>query len=378
MENMEKIKTGAHKRAIKRRRALLYLALTVCMSAIFIGIALIFMSHFGTSILTSGTPSSPDDEVLAGTEEQTEQNGTEGSEQGSQEAEQESKDKSEPSLEETDAESEGQAETEEETEEETETETETEAQTEDNTPKVDPIEMYHAAPGAQLHSSVGHNAPYTVIIDPGHGFADSGCVNLLGDTSEKDITLATANQLKTYLENYGFTVFFTHDGENCPSTKEMLATADDLGIPYDPTRCEENQIYSPYERTVMANIIKKTSGNADLFISLHVNAVENAPHISGMQFDYCKDTYWSDVSKAIFDNITSYLKSSLPQKELTLFSNPWDDSYIVNKYVDMPSVLLEMGYSTNEEDAADLLNESYRDTLVKAIANGIYQYFCGI
>ncbi len=368
MENTEKIKTGAHKRALKRRRALLYLVLTVCMSAVFIGFSMIFMSHFGTSVLTSGTPSSIEDDLSAATDNQTEQTDNQ---EPSQTNDQPGETEADPSLEEeTDAESEGEA--------EDETEPETETQSEEETPKTDPLEMYHAAPGDQLYSSVGHNAPYTVIIDPGHGFDDPGCMGYLGDIAEEGVALATANQLRTYLENYGFTVYFTHDGETCPSTTEMLAKADELGVPYDASRCEDNKIYSAYERTVMANIIKKSHGNADLFISLHVNAVENAEHVSGMQFDYCKDTYWSDVSKAIFDNITSYLKSSLPQKELTLFSNPWDDSYIVNKYVDMPSMLLEMGYSTNEEDAADLLNESYRDTLVKAIANGIYQYFCGI
>ena len=41
---------------------------------------------------------------------------------------------------------------------------------------------------------------YTVIVDPGHGFADEGCSSdLIGDFTEKELTLTMAEELRSIL-----------------------------------------------------------------------------------------------------------------------------------------------------------------------------------
>lgn len=88
-----------------------------------------------------------------------------------------------------------------------------------------------------LHSNC--NA-MTIVLDPGHGGADSGAVN--GTTHESDITLKIARYLKQYLEEYNVDVRLTHNG----LTQEEL---------------------SVYDRSIIARNVK-----ADLLVSLHINS----------------------------------------------------------------------------------------------------------
>lgn len=90
--------------------------------------------------------------------------------------------------------------------------------------------------------SLLHSSSYamTIVLDPGHGGADSGAVN--GTTYESDITLKIARYLKQYLEAYDVNVRLTHNG----------LTQDELSV---------------YDRSMIARNAK-----ADLLVSLHINS----------------------------------------------------------------------------------------------------------
>lgn len=81
-----------------------------------------------------------------------------------------------------------------------------------------------------------------VVIDPGHGGKDTGAIGS-GGTKEKDLTLAIARRLKRHLEGMGLEVLLTR---------------------------EEDVYLDLEERTRFAN-----EKQADLFLSIHVNAAEN-------------------------------------------------------------------------------------------------------
>jgi len=97
-----------------------------------------------------------------------------------------------------------------------------------------PAFVVESAPGGPVR---------VVVIDPGHGGADSGAVGP-GGTAEKDITLSLARMLAARIEKkLGCTVLLTRDK--------------DVFIPLD-------------ERTAFAN-----RHGADIFISIHANAALN-------------------------------------------------------------------------------------------------------
>ena len=91
----------------------------------------------------------------------------------------------------------------------------------------------------------------TIVIDPGHGGKDPGAI--FGKNQEKTAVLAVGKHLKEYLLSRGYSVYMTRDSDKFLELKE---------------------------RTSFAN-----SKNADIFISIHANAVDikNASNAKGVE-----------------------------------------------------------------------------------------------
>ena len=51
-----------------------------------------------------------------------------------------------------------------------------------------------------------------------------------------------------------------------------------------------------------------------------------------------------------------------------------DDAFYVIKKIGVPSVLCEIGFVTNQTDAANMLDEAWRQAAAQAIADGIIAY----
>ena len=212
----------------------------------------------------------------------------------------------------------------------------------------------------------------TVCIDPGHGFGDVGCGPALLNAYEYEVTLSVAKLVQKKLEDKGVTVILTHDGKEFPQASYIAAKADRYKLEYKPENMVDNDVFSAYERVIWENVLdKETKGGLDLFVSLHVNSIENADHISGMSIDYCEDNpnkeFLSAFSKLLEK---SYLEEKLTSK-FTIFEDTYEDSFIVTKYTQVPSVLIEMGYSTNEKDAADLRSENWQSQFADLLAEKI-------
>ena len=92
---------------------------------------------------------------------------------------------------------------------------------------------------AQTSQNVKSNSKHVIVIDPGHGGKDPGCIGR-GGTQEKTVVLSVARKLKNKLDANGYTTYLTRTGD----TYLQLAQR--------------------------AEIAEKK--HADLFISLHANA----------------------------------------------------------------------------------------------------------
>lgn len=211
-----------------------------------------------------------------------------------------------------------------------------------------------------------------VLIDPGHGFGDVGCQSPYG-FDEKDLTIVYANILREKLEDAGAEVYMTHDGESFPSASEIARRADSLGIVYDSEKLVDNNVFSAYERSVWENVTDAEK-HIDLFISLHINSIENAPECSGFSIDW----YEANPQAASLEKFAADLGKRLEDeysKEVRLFSDSLKDAYIVNKYTNTPSVLVELGYATNSEDVADMQNPAWQKKVGATIADVIVDCF---
>jgi len=258
-------------------------------------------------------------------------------------------------------------------------------------PKLAPVALPVALPLTpslpQTPHSAEQNNPHKerhagkpiVVIDPGHGGVDPGATSLSG-AYEKNIVLALAHDLKEALE---------HDGK----VTVVLTRDRDIFIPLR-------------ERVAIAR-----SANADLFLSLHADIVTD-PDIHGLSV-YTLSQHASDAeTQALADkenkaDIVAGIDLSNESPEVTnilidlvqresmnlsagfahrLISEVAKDThqllqnthrfagFAVLKAPDIPSVLVESGYLSNDRDEQMLRRPEYRAKLAAALARAIESF----
>ena len=229
----------------------------------------------------------------------------------------------------------------------------------------------------------------TVVIDAGHGGNDAGCVSRDKKTYEKDIALDIATRLD----------------------KKISAAYKDVNVIM--TRPDDNFVELE-QRAVIAN-----KANANLFISIHVNAVEKGTtangysvHVLGQSQRAGNDLYSKNLDLVKRENAVILLEDNYetkyqgfnpndPQSSIifSLMQNAHltasltfaddvaqamkngpirnsrgvsQDPFWVLWRTAMPSVLIEVGFMTNPEDLAVIRTEEGRD----GIADNIFKAFC--
>lgn len=180
---------------------------------------------------------------------------------------------------------------------------------------------------------------YIVVVDAGHGGNDPGAIYPAGSTEpdaiEKELTLDIAQRLRDNLEEAGVYVVMTRDGDTYPTLKE---------------------------RVELANSI-----NADLYVSVHINAMDNKDEINGAQVYYHESSYFGKkLAKMVHENILDY--TGLSDKNIQNGS-----SFYVLKNTKMPAILAECGFITNEGDRNYLKSEKGRQKLADAMSDGVLE-----
>ena len=177
----------------------------------------------------------------------------------------------------------------------------------------------------------------TIVIDPGHGGEEEpGCV--FGNVYEKELDLEIAKKLQAKLEKEYSRVIMT--------------------------RTEDVNVYLN-ERARIAN-----RENADLFISIHQNALEDDDVTSGIETWYnpVKDT----ESKILAQNIQENIIKTTNANDLGIKESK---GLIVTQKTEMPSCLVETGFLSSTKERQKLANDEYQDKIVEGIYNGIKSYF---
>ena len=107
--------------------------------------------------------------------------------------------------------------------------------------------------------------------------------------------------------------------------------------------------------------------NADLFVSVHINAMDNKDEVDGAQVYYHRSSYYGKkLAAAVHKNLVSY--TSLSDKKIQDGS-----SFYVVKNTKMPAILTECGFITNEKDRNYLKTEKGRQKIADAIADGVLE-----
>ncbi len=198
-----------------------------------------------------------------------------------------------------------------------------------------------SVPTADLNSRL-------IVVDAGHGGMDGGGVGL-NQTPEKELNLQIAMRLEQALSENGYQVIMTR--------KEDVSLHD-----ADKTTVRAQKNSDLKNRAKIAN-----EQNAGLFVSIHMNKYETSD-VRGAQVFYKKaDTLGENYAK----NIMAELKKLDPENHRLQKELP--NANLLFQKLNIPAVLVECGFLSNEEDLKKLNDESYQNQLVHSIVTGIQQ-----
>jgi N-acetylmuramoyl-L-alanine amidase len=232
-------------------------------------------------------------------------------------------------------------------------------------------------------SGFAANKFFTLVIDAGHGGHDTGAMGAI--SKEKDINLKVALAFGKYVE------------ENCPGVKVIYTRKTDVFIPL-------------MERANIAN-----RNNADLFISVHTNALPEGKIARGFEtytlgmhrakdnldvamrensvismepgykqtyqgfdpkssesyimFEFIQDKNMSksvELAKDVQNSVCSSV--GVPDKGVH------QAGFLVLRETSMPSCLIELGFITTPDEEQSLNNNAHVDAIARAIYQGFVQY----
>ena len=175
----------------------------------------------------------------------------------------------------------------------------------------------------------------TVVVDPGHGGPDPGAIGI-GGLREKDIVLAIGLETAAALQNLGL--------------RAILTRSDDRDLDLPP-------------RVQIAE-----QANADLFVSIHCNSAGlSLPQVNGLEtYHYPGSTTGASFARTVHNQL---IRSLAPEDRGVREAN-----FHVLRETSMPAILVETGFITGRQDAANLSNASYRRQVAQAIAQGVLAY----
>ncbi|HWQ41933.1 MAG TPA: N-acetylmuramoyl-L-alanine amidase, partial [Desulfosporosinus sp.] len=188
-------------------------------------------------------------------------------------------------------------------------------------------------------------AGQVIVVDPGHGGPDTGAIAANG-TYEKTNNLAIGLDLATLLRSAGAKVILTRSTDITPASGTYSELSD------------------LQARTKIANDAK-----ADLFICLHNDAFSNSAAVGTTSY-YSSDSSVSTQSQALATSIQGELVKAvnLPSRGVK------DANFYVIKYTTMPSVLVEVGFITNPDEAKLLESPEFQQKAAVGVYNGILKY----
>lgn len=230
-----------------------------------------------------------------------------------------------------------------------------------------PAELPPPLPGPQP-------ALQTIVLDPGHGGGEDGARGP-GGALEKDIALSVARRLKATLETeLGVRVILTRDGDET--------------VPLDA-------------RAAIAN-----NNKADLFISLHANASPRREARGAEVFYLSLDGYGEEARRAAetAGHVLPVIGGGTREIEVILWEMAQvrylEESARLATFIEdelrnriemspravqqapfrvlvganMPAVLVEMGFVSNQEEEQRLTTAAHQSLIVQALYNGILKF----
>lgn len=180
-----------------------------------------------------------------------------------------------------------------------------------------------------------------IIIDPGHGGEDRGTESPFKPSyQEKSLTLATSRIVKDFLQQMGY--------------QTQMTRSDDTFIPLKM-------------RASIANEAKPA-----LFVSIHYNSApsKDANGIEIFYYPSETDKQRTDASKKLASIVLDKVLARTQAKSRGVKTA----NFAVIRETNMPAILIEGGFLTNQEEMQKIKDPAYIKQLALGIAQGVDQF----
>lgn len=220
-----------------------------------------------------------------------------------------------------------------------------------------------------------------VVIDPGHGGVDPGAIGVEG-TYEKNLTLQVARAAKQELEKSGrYTVLLTRERDIFIPLRDRVAFARDreadlfISLHADAVQRADIRGLSVYTLSqnasdAEAQALAEKENKADLIGGVDFSG--NSPEVTTILIELAQRETMN-LSAGFAQDVLDEMGTSL-----RLLNNSHRFAgFAVLKAPDVPSILVEMGYLSNVQEEQMLRKPEHRAKLAASLARAIERYFAG-
>lgn len=224
-----------------------------------------------------------------------------------------------------------------------------------------------------------------IVIDPGHGGDDTGATR--HGTVEKDVVLAFSLKLRDKLQSTGrYKVLLTRETDTFVelnarrefAERQLASLFVAVHADYAQSNARGATIYS-LRNSVASSLQRSARGE----VSEHVLSDEEITALKKSDGDVSAvKAILSDLARREVDmtrdRTSVFVKSVIEfMGETTGLKDNPDRSaaFVVLKSAKVPSILIELGYVTNEADAQLLKSERWREKVSSSIVTAIENYF---
>ena len=188
----------------------------------------------------------------------------------------------------------------------------------------------------EMASNLAAREQPAVVIDPGHGGEDGGAQGV-SKMREKDINLAIAKKLEKMLTLSGFHVIMTRE-------RKVSDLHNRLGLIEEQDDC--------------------------IFLSIHQNHFTSSRYYGTQVFYSTNDPSSEELAEAVRGRVVSLL-----QPDNTRECKPATSSIYLLWHAEVPAVLVECGFLSNESEAQKLNDPQYQEQMAFAIYSGFLDYY---
>lgn len=188
----------------------------------------------------------------------------------------------------------------------------------------------------------GRDSEYTFVLDAGHGGEDGGALSESG-IKESDINLSVVLRLDQLMGFCG--------------KKTLLVRSEDISI-HDPssTTLREKKVSDLHNRAALVEGTDRA-----LLVSIHQNSYPDSRYSGAQVF------YGSAAGAQGWGECAQEILRSVLNPENRRAAKPVPDTVYLMNHITCPGILVECGFLSNREEAAQLLTDSYQKQLALAL-----------